>query len=221
MLRMLELNDGVTVHIQSITGEEFGSFIIPTTGEELANQKLIWDELKKDSHPGDVVLLANLRVERLSEEWGPVTVEEQRAFEMNSSGTNRALAFQQAEGNVRKLLEMNLNVIIDAPPPVFKSAPIRGSDWFNRMNPAVRGGFTIERSVFLNRRAGAMETLLRAKTEFSSIQIWDPMEVLCPGPVCSAFAGSEPLYFDGDHLSDYAGRLLYPSFKATLENFWK
>jgi hypothetical protein len=47
--------------------------------------------------------------------------------------------------------------------------------------------------------------------------VWDPFPVLCPeGAECNGFVDGKPLFFDGDHLSGFANRLLLPSFTQAV-----
>jgi peptidoglycan/LPS O-acetylase OafA/YrhL len=221
LCRMLEENDGVSVLIDSFVGENLGSLVHPENANTEGLKQFALAHLKQYSRPGDVVLLASLRVHRLSEPWGELKPEYIAQVAAMETETNQALALRQGEELIRQLQQMNLTVIISAPMPVYKASPFRGSDWFDRMNPVNLPGFTVDRDFSLAHRAHAMEVIKQVQTDIPSVQVWDPFETFCAGTNCVAFDGSKPFFFDGDHLTDYGGRKLYPSFKEALEKIWR
>jgi len=220
LLRTLHEKDGVGVSVYSYAGSVVGSLVNPpnaNTGKQAAE---ILDNLRKHSLPGDVVLLASLRVPRLCQQWGELGAGEKEGNKGLETEKWRAIAVQEGERFIRELRKLQLKIIIEAPLPVFKAPPFRGSDWFNKMNPVVQSGFVVDRDFMLKHRARAMNTIFEVQTNFPDIDVWDPLWTFCSGTNCSAFDGSRPLFFDGDHLSDYGGRKLYPSFKLALEKIW-
>jgi hypothetical protein len=72
---------------------------------------------------------------------------------------------------------------------------------------------------FLERlRAPVLESYLRIEAAVPGVTVWDPFPTLCPpGPTCDAIRDGRPLFFDGDHLSGYANRVLAPDFGRHLE----
>jgi len=220
LFRMIEEQDGVSVYVYSYAGDAVASLVQPASTKDAESELEICEDLKKRSRPGDVVLLAHLRVKRLCEAWGDLTPEDLAANTALDSEPNRLIAIQEGERFISKLKQLKLQVIIEAPLPVFKAPPFRGSDWFNRMNPVARPGYVVDRDYLLNHRAQAMQSIYEVQANFTDIQVWDPFWTFCFGTNCSAFDGTKPMFFDGDHLSDYGGRKLYPSFKAALEKFW-
>jgi hypothetical protein len=78
-------------------------------------------------------------------------------------------------------------------------------------------GLTIEREFLLRYRQPVMDGLAKLAMQHPRLAIWDPFPVLCPGPTCSAIDVGGPLFFDGDHLSAFGNRALYPSFAAFIE----
>jgi SGNH domain (fused to AT3 domains) len=51
---------------------------------------------------------------------------------------------------------------------------------------------------------------------YPHLVVWDPFPILCPQDPCRAATEAGPLFFDGDHLSSAANRLLYPEFMQVL-----
>lgn len=114
-----------------------------------------------------------------------------------------------------------VQVLIDAPKPLFKAPPYRCSDWFNRMNPICAPGFTMERDQLEQLRAPQMALIDRLTRQYPMLQVWDPLPLLCPGRTCSAFDDDKPLFRDADHLSGYGNRVLEPTFTQALLNALK
>jgi hypothetical protein len=219
LLRTLQQQDGASVYTDSEPGNGIGLLIRPMSdGEADTRRKETVDYLRQRAHPGDVVFLASLRVPRLCEQWGPLPPPP--ASESPAMERSRQLAIQQGEQLIRDLQQLNLQVIIPDPLPVFKAPPYRGSDWFNRMNPVVRPGFEIDLDFMLHHRALAMQSIAEVQADLPGVIVWDPLWTFRHGNTISAFEGSRPLFLDGDHLSNYGGARLYPSFKAVLEKIW-
>jgi hypothetical protein len=201
-------------------GGTLGSLVKVQNLDGADRESRVMEMLAANSRPGDAVLLACLRIDRLSEQWGPFTEEQLSAMGNSASESVRLAAVRAGEEFIRKLEYLNLNVILDAPKPVFRAPPFRGSDWFNRNNPDVRAGFSVERDFLLSRRTPAMKSLAAVQSS-SNVRIWDPFMALCPETNCSAFDGDTPLFFDGDHLSGRGGERLYASLKSELEKIWQ
>lgn len=220
LFRMLEEKDGVSVFIDSRPGSLLGSLVYPAGAESKQLEAALLEQVRKYCRPGDVVLLSNLRVPKFSEQTGAKSDQEMAETFRREREPDRLAAMEEGKALIGKLKQLGLHVIIDAPMPVFKSPPFRGVDWFNRMNPAVRQGFSMDRDLLLAHRGRAMKSIEQVKSEIPDIHVWDPFWPLCAGETVTAFEGSMPVFFDGDHLTDYGGRKLYPSLKTTLAKIW-
>jgi peptidoglycan/LPS O-acetylase OafA/YrhL len=177
--------------------------------------------LQVNAKPGDAVLIASLRVPRLSEQSNAFDLEAQRRLWRHPArSAERKQALEEAARFIEKLQAMQLHVILDAPKPLFRAPPFRCLDWFNRSNPACSAGFEISRELLLELREPVMASL-RELERSHGVYVWDPFPTLCPGPKCSALHGQRPVFFDTDHLSGYGGRLLVDSFSAALAQVWK
>jgi peptidoglycan/LPS O-acetylase OafA/YrhL len=167
--------------------------------------------IKSKAAAGDLVFLASLRVPRLADQWEvfttPTIVAPNPALD-----EGRLKSLREADELVTTLEKAGLRVIIDAPKPVFKSPPFRCSDSFNDGNPVCAAGFEVERAYLESHRKPVVDALKQLRASHPALVVWDPFPVLCPGSTCSAFDGFKPLFFDGDHLSAYGNRVLYPSF---------
>jgi len=166
---------------------------------------------------GDVVFFASLRANRLgsmSRSYSDAEIE--RDWDSPAAQAARGRALEEADAIARRMEQLGLRVLIDAPKPVFRAPPFRCADWFNRMNPICAPGFTISRKFLERRRGPILESLRRLREVHPRVEIWDPFPLLCGETECSAFSGNRPLFFDGDHLSGYGNRVLAPSFEAVL-----
>jgi peptidoglycan/LPS O-acetylase OafA/YrhL len=163
---------------------------------------------------GDIVFLPGLRIPRYRDSWGSTMLEtddsEYRVMPEDAREVDRVFA------DFTRLLENGIHVIVEAPKPVFRTAPFRCADWFTRRNPYCAAGTEVSRAELERRRGRVVAALIRLSSLSSSITVWDPLPPLCPGEVCSAFRDGVPLFNDGDHLSGYGNRVLLPHFLAHL-----
>jgi len=65
-----------------------------------------------------------------------------------------------------------------------------------------------------NRR---VRNLLNEIATIHSIQILDPIPYLCHNGRCMAQFEGRPIYYDGDHMSEYGNKLLTPMFKLAVK----
>ncbi len=173
----------------------------------------IWalQQVSQRLQPGDVVLLASLRMRRLE----PFTLAGAAA---ESNADDRPAAYAEAAAIAQRLSALGARVLFDAPKPVFRSPAFRCADWFNTMNAACVGGLSVPRQELDARRSDVMAALNEIQLKNPAVTVWDPLPVLCPGAICEAIHEGRPLYFDGDHLSGYANESLLPSFRAALSS---
>ncbi|WP_408034113.1 acyltransferase family protein [Thiorhodovibrio winogradskyi] len=168
--------------------------------------------------PGDIVFLAALRMYRFVDQYA--VFPRDQVIAARDSVADREKALEEANYLLERLLKQGLEVVIDAPKPVFLAPPFRCADWFNRHNPICAGGMTMPREMLVEHRAGVMDSLQRLQQRFPALHVWDPFPILCPGSTCSAFDGEKPLFFDADHLSAYGNQVLYPSFEDLVSAIW-
>jgi hypothetical protein len=221
LLSILRQDKGVTVYLNAFRGVRIGSLVLRQTPADVERQSRFLDELKGHSRPGDVVFLPALRVQRLSNQDYLIPDDQQLP---EGPGTlleeERLAAVEEGANLIAQIKGLGVNVVIEAPKPLFRTPPFRVADRFNRMNPIGRGGVTMEREFLLRHRANAMKSLEEMVRRFDNTRIWDPFPVLCPDEECSAYDGDLPMFFDGDHLTSYGNRKLYPDFVRTLEKIW-
>lgn len=173
--------------------------------------------IEREARPGDIVLLASLRMPELrGRDWhnGDAKVFQQMLAERTPS--DAAAARTEAEQVLGRLQRLGVQVVLDAPLPLFKAGAYRCTDWFNRMNPACAGGLDMARADLEMLRAPQMELLAELGTRYPSLHVWDPLPLLCGAQTCSAMDGDQPLFFDNDHLSGHGNRVVLPDFRTTL-----
>ena len=220
MASLLRERQGVSIYLQSLGGGVC-SLIRPQQERDRAIERSALEALRQHGRPGDIVLLAGLRVLRLGDQWATFDLQEVIAQrDSEQAETDRKIAVEEGKAFIRQLEEMGLVVIIEAPKPVFASPAFRCSDWFNRMNPVGRQGFVMDRDFLPAHRAAAMRSIAEVQQAFPQVRVWDPFWVFCSGNTCSAFDGDKPLFFDGDHLKAHGNRKLYADFVRSIDAVW-
>jgi peptidoglycan/LPS O-acetylase OafA/YrhL len=221
LFSMLRRDRGVSVYPVGYGGLRVGSLVRRQTSADLAKQDEFLNVLKTLATNGDIVFLPGLRVQRFCNQDYAISASE---IQLYGPGTEmeeeRLVAVEEGAKLIEAIEELGLEVIIEAPKPVFRTPFFRVADKFNRMNPIGEGGTTLDRDFLLAHRAAAMKSLEEIVRRFANTQIWDPFPILCPEEECCAFDGELPLFFDGDHLSSYGNRKLYPDFVLALERVW-
>ena len=217
MLQLLRTDDQLTVHRYSEAGCAVVALFYEIQ-ERCANfTESTLAEIEATARPGDVVFLPALRTPRLATDHG--ASDDKAVIESMLTPGMRAMyqkALAEGDGILRRLESKSVKVVLEAPKPLFKAMPYRCADWFNASNPACSAGMEMPRAYIEDFRAPIMESIAALQAQHPELIVWDPLPVLCPTAVCSAFADGKPLFFDSDHLSAYGNRVLYPSFRALL-----
>lgn len=211
---------GMQLHVLEQGGCGIVTLLGSGTGDAACDghRERILAQIDAQARPGDIVLLASLRMPELrGRDWrrGNAVVLEEIAGERDPAAARAAK--QQAEAVLARLDALSVITVIDAPLPVFKAAAYRCSDAFNRMNPACAEGVSVPRADLEQLRAPQMALLQSLASTHPALRVWDPFPLLCQGEVCSAMDGDRPLFFDSDHLSGHGNRVLLPDFVATLQ----
>jgi hypothetical protein len=221
MLSMLRRDKGVAIYAIGYGGLRVGSFVKRQTPADREVQARFLSTLEDCSSPGDIVFLPGLRLQRFCNQDYVIESDE---LLPEGPGTlleaERMVAVEEGAGLVQAIDQLGLKVLLEAPKPIYRTPFFRVADYFNRMNPVGREGPSIEREELLRHRANAMKSLEEMVRRFKNTIIWDPFPVLCPGDICCGNDGGLPLYFDGDHLSSYGNRKLYPDFVRKIKEIW-
>lgn len=178
--------------------------------------------IEATAKPGDMVFLASLRMPELAgRDWAADPDATWAAVFAELDKDRQAAAMASAHAVLTRLQAAGLQVVIDAPKPVFKAPANRCSDWFNRLNPICAPGLNVPRAQLQALRAGQLSQLAQLQREYPMLTVWDPFFLLCPGETCSAIdAEGLPLYFDADHLSGHGNRVLAGDFIEMLLRVW-
>lgn len=213
MLSEYVLRNGARVTLYPNNGCSFANLRFGSQGEAcIAQQQAILDHIAARAKPGDVLFLAALRLNRFSDQDGlQATGDVLGSLRGAQAEQVREDAATSAWRQLRPLARAGIRIVFEAPKPLLPAPPFRCSDSFNAANPACRPGLAADRATLESYRSPVVASLRRLALQLRG-SVWDPFPVLCPGTVCSASQGSHPVFFDGDHISAYANRLLYPSF---------
>ncbi|MDG2533921.1 acyltransferase family protein [Sphingomonas sp. HITSZ_GF] len=172
--------------------------------------RAVEQEVSRRSRPGDVVFLPGLRVTRLANQFD----NDRDLIGPHDDAVSQA-NFTEAQGIASRLAAGGARLVLEAPKPVFPSPTFRCADWFNRTNPICHG-LTIPREQMLGRRRHVMRAMSGLVASQKAMILWDPLPILCPGQVCEAVPGGQPLFFDGDHPSGLGNDRIYADLKRTI-----
>jgi hypothetical protein len=99
-------------------------------------------EILRQARSGDVLFLPSLRLARFGDQWANFPAEFARKAMSDTEATQlRAAAVNEAVDRLRPLADKGVQVVFEAPKPIFRAPPFRCSDWFNRSNPICEPGF--------------------------------------------------------------------------------
>ena len=167
---------------------------------------------------GDVVFMPSLRVPRFVDQWDRLPQDDipERVFS-DAAAKDRATAVHAGADVLQRIHATGARAMLEAPDLVMKAPLFRCADVWTLSNPVCADGTTVNRAEFEHLRAPMLGSIQSLTAQVPGSQVWDPFPVLCPaGNVCNGFLHGRPLFFDGDHLSGYANRLLLPSFTKAV-----
>jgi peptidoglycan/LPS O-acetylase OafA/YrhL len=182
------------------------------------NTRQAMQRLQVDMRAGDVLLLSSLRVRRMVDQWAHFNSPEGALAEMRSLPfvLEREREVAAALPELQALVARGVHIVLPAPTPVFRTVPYRCADTFNHNNPICRFGGELGREQMAALQAPALEAFAQLQAGLGHSSVWNPLDVLCPGSVCSTHLDGRPLLFDGDHLSGHGNALLLPHFAEHL-----
>lgn len=218
MLQQVHEQLGWNIRIENMGACTVGQVIAAAPATPRCNEarQRVMARLDQEAKPGDLVLLASLRLQRFVDQWGPMDPPPASVIFGAQGRRERAEGLKEATQLIETLQAKGLVVMVDAPKPVLKAPPFRCSDWFNQQHPLCRGGASVSRTTLEQLRAPALDQLKQLQQRFPGLVVWDPFAVLCPGEQCEAGVGGKPLFFDADHLSGYGSRLLADNWIQTI-----
>jgi peptidoglycan/LPS O-acetylase OafA/YrhL len=221
MLEELSAERGMRVQVYSFPGCPYLDLLMPMSERKpsgcLDFMRFASHETLASARAGDILFLPSLRQWRLGDEWATFDDLNPDSL-MHSAEATARIDSATVEGAdwLQPFVRKGMDVVFEAPPPIFRSPPFRCSDRFNASNPVCRGGLTERRAYLEGLRRPVVSAMTEISTRLPRVRIWDPFVVLCPADTCSTSRAGKPLFFDGDHLSAYANGLVYPSFLSMI-----
>ncbi|NHV25064.1 acyltransferase family protein [Burkholderia sp. D-99] len=221
MLKQLAARTGATIYAYNVGGCPFISLQAWMPGRDdtckAFGDAAVADMLPKIK-PGDVVLLASLRLPRMVDQWAVFGVDAAKnAVFSPTAQQGRDDGVQRAVPVLQQLAARGARVVFEAPTPMLESIPYRCADWFNRNNPICEKGMSVPRPLLDDLRAPILASYAKMQNAVPGVEVWDPLPTLCPGSECRAYRDGKPILFDGDHLTYYSNMLLLPGFTALIE----
>ncbi|HSQ82273.1 MAG TPA: acyltransferase family protein [Casimicrobiaceae bacterium] len=223
MFDQLSAEGGRMVRVYEMPGCSYISLMGPMADPPpgcLSGARAAVNEVLELAHPGDIVFLPSLRVPRLVNQWGPVRMDEGENEFRRSPGETPSImaAIEDAPQWFVPFQRAGLQVLFEAPKPIFRVPVFRCVDPYTRVNPQCARGTSESRADEETYRAPALDAMKRLASRYPPIRIWDPLPVLCGTIRCEALTAKGPLYFDADHLSAFGNVVLYPSFRQAVDS---
>ena len=181
---------------------------------DVANE--ILNDISDHALPNDVLFLPSLRLQRLVDQW-PLTRDILERSQITE--VDRKEAFDLAVTQLKKIKQLNLRIIIEAPKPIFRTPTFRCADSWTNINPICKNGNFIDRREAIAMRQPVMESISDLQSEFINLFVWDPFVELCPkdNVQCALWRDGKPVYFDADHLSGYGNLIIFESLRKTID----
>ncbi len=189
--------------------------LIPSAAGCAAVVDVVLDDIRKQLQAGDVIFMPSLRVPRFRDQWGDQELDTTAAW--NGMTQSSEAGFSEAVGIFAKLNVPGVHFVFELPKPIFPTPLFRCSDWFNRSNPACSAGAEMERAILERHRQPVLAFADKLRSRVMGFSTWDPFPLLCPGKTCSMRRDGKPLFFDGDHVSGVANRLLLGDFMHKMD----
>jgi hypothetical protein len=167
---------------------------------------------------GDVVFMPSLRVPRFVDQWDRLPQDDiAELVSGKAAAAERDGAVRAGVSVLKKIQATGARAMLEAPDLVMKAPLFRCADVWTLSNPVCADGTSVNRAEFERLRAPMLGSIQLLAVQAPGSHIWDPFPVLCPEAAeCSGFLDGRPLFFDGDHLSGFANRLLLPSFTQAV-----
>jgi peptidoglycan/LPS O-acetylase OafA/YrhL len=183
----------------------------------LTFNEAVRDYVSTHARSNDLIVLASLRMPRYGDQWASFGIHDMAAT-INTPIAQDLRLQAAAEINVwlKPLLQSGAHTIFIAPSPVFRAPVFRCADWFNANNPICVGQNRQTRADLETLRKPILQAMEVPAQQIPGVLIWDPLPSLCNEKNCEALLNGRPLFFDGDHLSNYGNLILYPNFLEWL-----
>lgn len=165
-----------------------------------------------------LVFLSSLRMPKLTEQYAPGSIEHARKSIFSDGALKeREAAEAEAQSAIADMLATGARVMLPKPTPILPAPPFRCADAYQQTNAICSPGLSVSMDVLHELRGPVVASIERLMTILPELESWDPLPYLCPGPDrCDPFAEDRPIMFDGDHLSAFGNRLVFPSFLEAM-----
>ena len=218
LLMLYAMDTGGEVYKYSNGGCPFISLQLQREGNCAQYSGAAVADILRRARKNDILFLPSLRLDRLTDQ------NQQRgeaaAWLAPRSAPDvemRRRAVEEAVIALKPFAEHGVRIVFEAPTPLLRVPPFRCLDWFNANNPVCAPGLEMQRSQLLRYREPVLQAFAQIAKRVDGVTVWDPFPSLCPDETCTATRDGHPLYYDGDHLSGYANRLLAPEFEHWIE----
>ena len=221
-LTQISASQAKAVDIYTFPGCSYINFQAPMQGqfskECIAFNTAAREHISNSAKAGDLVVLSSLRLMRYGDQWTYFNYPDM--YDKMYGGTapaQRQAALADAQQWLLPFTQHHLWVLFTEPPPIFKAPTFRCSDWFNHANPICVGHNEQDRPELERLRAPIVQAMAQLAKGNPYVYLWDPFPALCTHDTCTTYEGDRPLFFDGDHLSNYGNLAIYPSLANTIE----
>jgi peptidoglycan/LPS O-acetylase OafA/YrhL len=218
MLMMFAMDTGTEVYQYANGGGSFLSMQLNRDGDYKAFAAAAVADMLQRMRKGDILFLPSLRLNRLTYQDGQrdETDPWQSTFSPDAVAMRRR-AVDEAVVALAPFAARGVRIVFEAPKPILRVPPFRCVDWFNKDNPVCSSGLTMQRSELERYREPVMDAFAEIAKRVNGVSVWDPFPLLCPDEICNAITrDGHPLFYDGDHLSGYANRMLAPHFERWI-----
>jgi len=220
-LTQISASQAKSVDIYTLPGCSYINLQAPMQGQFseqcIAFNEAVREHLASTAKARDLIILSSLRMTRYGDQWTDFGIPDMyQKMYGGEAVVKRQAAVADAVQWLKPFTDHHLFVLFIEPTPIFRAPNFRCSDWFNRSNPVCVGHNEQDQAQLQQLRAPIVRAMKQLAKGNSDIYLWDPFPVLCPGLSCTTFANGRPLYFDGDHLSNYGNLTIYPSLSQTI-----
>jgi peptidoglycan/LPS O-acetylase OafA/YrhL len=220
MFDQIAAETGAVVRVYSVPSCPYLDLLAPLSearSQCVAQIRLAQRDVESLATPNDIVFLSSLRAQRLSDQWARFDeADSARQMQRVALPEQQQRIVDDAKRWLAPLEALGLQLVFELPKPIFRSPPMRCSDWFNTMNEVCSGGLSVSRAWMDAYRAPVVSSAQRLASASPRITTWDPLPILCNADTCHATENSVPRFYDGDHVSAAGNRQLYPSFRSMI-----
>ena len=119
----------------------------------------------------------------------------------------------------RELVQSACRLARDRPVFLVRPIPEMPVDVPRAVSRALAAGRSTFPTLSLDAYQARNRVVLQAQATASAVcgaRILDPTITLCPSGLCQSVEGARPLYYDGDHLSEFGNKRLVPMFRQVF-----